>query len=160
MEEVGATGSGGSSTEWQTESNKFFFSFTQTSRCLNQVLLLNCPDFGYITRGVRHLVHFQLTSTGICYAKKKSYFKPYLLKIDQRTGKIWFTYLRFTYKGKRYKLKRVGFPLPPEDWIKDYEAMKAAYVKEHNQKILQKERKKQRLEWEEKNKNLKEYGAG
>lgn len=142
MEEVGATGSGGSSTEWQTESNKFFFSFTQTSRCLNQVLLLNCPDFGYITKGVRHLVHFQLTSMGIDDVKKKSYFKPYLLRIDQRTGKMWFTYLRFTYKGKRYKLKRVGFPLPPKAWIEEYEELKKKYVHEHNQKILIKERRR------------------
>ena len=158
MEEVGATGSGGSSTEWQTESNKFFFSFTQTSRCLNQVLLLNCPDFGYITKGVRHLVHFQLTSMGIDKAKKKSYFKPYLLKIDQRTGKMWFTYLRFTYKGKRYKLKRIGFPLPPEEWIKDYEELKRKYVHEHNQKILIKERKREAREnAATNNRRLEEY---
>ena len=68
MEEVGSFGSGAASREWQSQANKFFFSFMQTSRHRNQVLLLNCPSFHYLEKGTRQLVHFLFSVTHIYYA--------------------------------------------------------------------------------------------
>ena len=137
MEEIGAFGSGGSSREWQSHTNKFFFSFLQTSRHKNQILILTTPNFAYLDAGARKLIHFQFESSGINYTKKTSIFKPYRLQVNQRTGKIYFKFLRIAQpNGRIVKLKYVEFELPPPEMVAQYEAEKTKFTSQLNKDIL------------------------
>lgn len=136
FEEVGAVGGGGASREWFSQANAFFHSFMQTSRHRNQILLLNCPLFSYLDRGARELVHVQITMQGIDERNGKSFGKPFLLQTNTVSGKIYFKYLRFSYKGSKTALGRISFDLPNEQIRREYEAMKNSYTNSLNKRIM------------------------
>ena len=137
FEEIGVMGGGASSREWQSKANRFFNSFMQTTRYRNQVLILTCPQFSYLEKGTRQLVHAQLEMIAINPQNKISITKPYLLQVNSTTGKVYFKFLRFRYHGLRHKLKRLEFKLPPDDIIKEYELLKRQFTTQLNQEILQ-----------------------
>ena len=128
FEEVGVTGGGGSSREWQSKVNKFFFSFLQTARHRNQVLMFTCPHFGFLEKGARSLVHMQLISLGINYQNKVSYWKPFTLQVNSMTGKIYMKYLRFKSQGGTSFLRCLNITLPPKDILDDYEKLKTKFT--------------------------------
>lgn len=136
LEEVGAIGGGAAARDWQSKINKFFFSFMQTTRHKNQILIFTCPQFSNLDAGARKLVHIQLTTSGINFKKRIAYVKPYLLQINDRTEKIYFKYLRFKQDGKRIKLKMLGIKHPPMDLVEEYEKMKDKYSEELEKRIL------------------------
>ncbi len=103
FEEVGAVGGGASAREWQSRVNRFFFSFLQTTRHRNQILIFTCPHFSFLDAGARSLVHLQIIMQGINFKKNVTYTKPYVLQVNQRTGKIYFKMLRYKVDGMRYK---------------------------------------------------------
>jgi len=144
QEEIGSMGSGGSSREWQSESNKFFFSFLQTNRCKNQIVILNCPSFSYLEKGSRELVHFEFESLGVDHVHKLSFFKPFAIQCNRRTGKLYFKYLRYNYKGSRKYMNKMKFGLPPTNIIRSYEKLKLNFVDSLNQEILNSESNKPR----------------
>ena len=137
MEEVGSFGSGASAREWQSQANKFFFSFMQTSRHRNQILLLNCPSFHYLEKGTRELVHFQFEANGISHRERVAFFKPFFLQVNTRTGKIYFKHLRFNHKGTRRRLNRIGFKIPKKKILNVYEADKLAFTTSLNRDIIE-----------------------
>lgn len=128
LEEIGAFDSGAAAREWQSEANKFFFSFLQTSRYKRQVLLMNCPSFSYLEKGSRELVHCQLEATGINTREKVSCFKPFMIQCNRRTGKLYFKFLRYRWNNMCHVLKRVKFKLPPRKMMNDYETEKIIFT--------------------------------
>jgi len=137
FEEIGAIGGGASSREWQSKANRFFNSFMQTTRYRQQILILTCPQFSYLEKGTRQLVHAQLEMIAINPQNKISIAKPYVLQINSTSGKIYFKYLRFRYHDLRHKLKRLEFKLPPDDIVKDYDIMKREFTTQLNHEILE-----------------------
>jgi len=142
QEEVGSAGSGASSREWQSKANKFFNSFLQTSRHKRQILIMNCPSFGYLEAGSRQLVHFQLESMGINPITKQSAFKPFAIQCNRRTGKLYYKYLRYKHEGGRKRVNIMRFGLPPDDIIRDYENEKTKFTDKLNKSIMEPEKKK------------------
>lgn len=142
MEEVGAFDSGASAREWQSEANKFFHTFLQTSRHRNQVFILNCPSFSYLEKGSRELVHFQFEAMGINHKIKRSNFKPFAIQCNRRTGKLYFKYLRYSIKGTKYFMDRMQFKLPPKRVIREYEEAKDIFTSRLKDKILNGGKKK------------------
>ena len=141
FEEVGAFGSGSASREWQSQANKFFFSFMQTTRHRNQILILTCPHFSFLDAGTRSLVHMQIEMTGINPRKKVSYCKPYAIQVNSRTGKFYFKFLRLSVGNKKVKFKILEIQLPSEQLLKDYEIIKTKYTTELNKSIMEKVKK-------------------
>jgi len=138
FEETGAFGSGSSSREWASKSNKYFFSFMQTSRHKNQILLMNTPNFSFLEKGSRSLVHMQLQVTGIDFSKKVCYAKPYRIQINSRSGRFYFKYLRLIQNGRRVKLDKIAVSHPGEI-AKEYEIKKTEYTDALNQEIIDEE---------------------
>ena len=136
FEEVGAAGGGASSREWQSKTNRLFFSFMQTTRHRRQILVLTCPHFADLDAGARKLVHLQITMSGIDFATKTAYVKPYRLQVNDRTGKIYFKLFRFRINGVKHKLKLLAVKHPPEDIVKEYEVMKRQFTTDLNQSII------------------------
>jgi len=142
MEEVGVFGSGASSREWQSQANKFFFSFLQTARHRNQILILNCPSFSYLEKGARELCHAQLEAINIDHAKKLSFFKPFQIQVNRREGKPYFKYIRYKVDGVRKRLSTISFALPPKDIVDRYEKEKLKFTTALNQSIIDGDDKK------------------
>lgn len=142
MEEVGAFGSGASAREWQGKANKFFNSFCQTSRHKNQVLILNCPSFSYLEYGTRQLCHAQLEALGVNYSNKQSYFKPFIIQCNRRTGKLYFKYIRYRIGGVRRYMNKLRFGLPDQEMLAHYEKEKTMFTTQLNKEMLQEDKPK------------------
>lgn len=136
FEEVGAFGGGASSREWQSQANKFFFSFMQTSRHRNQIIFMNCPDFSYLESGARKLVHFQFQMAGIDRVRWQSFIKPYKVQVNSRSGKFYFKYMRITTKDGTSKLNRLVINYPGSKPVKDYEKVKLEFTSSLNEEML------------------------
>lgn len=124
FEEVGAISGGAASREWQSKANNFFFSFMQTGRHLNQIIIMTCPQFAYLDKGVRQMAHVQITMTGINHKTSISYGKPFILQTNAITGKMYFKYLRYKTAGIKSALGTMTFNLPPTATLEEYESMK------------------------------------
>jgi len=146
FEEVGSVVSGASAREWQSKMNKFFFSFMQTSRHRQQIMIMTTLNFANLEKGVRNLCHMLMETQSIDYNKKIAYVKPFILQINPKTGKPYYKYLRFQHKGKKGKLKRLAIPHPPEDIVKDYEKEKHKYTDELNKHIIDSRKEKPKVE--------------
>jgi len=142
FEEVGVAGGGASSREWQTKANAFFFSFMQTARHRNQIFIMTCPQFAYLEKGVRQMIHLQISMLCINPQIKKSFGKPFITQTNAMTGKIYFKYLRYKLKDRigRTKLMRIRFDLPPQSVINEYEKLKLEYTKSLDKAILSEEK--------------------
>lgn len=156
MEEVGAFGSGASSREWQSKANKFFFSYLQTARSKNQVLILNCPSFSYLEKGARGLVNFQFEAKGVNTKKKISKFMGFSLQVNRRTGKIYFKFLRYVDRGVKRKARFKEFTLPDPKLLKEYEIEKKKFTDAHDQKIIDDANKPKKKVYDEKRGRRKE----
>lgn len=137
FEEVGSYESGASARNWQSQANKFFFSFMQTSRHRNQILIFTCPHFSFLERGARSLVHLQMETININYKKRLAYLKPFRIQVNSRTGQFYFKYLRVSYKGRRFKFKRLEVPHPPQEMADEYEIIKDKFTSKLNKSIIE-----------------------
>jgi len=145
FEEVGVVGGGASSREWQSKANRLFFSFMQTARHRNQILILTTPHFTFLEKGTRSLVHLQLTTKGIDFGKKVCYLRPYFLQVNPTSGKIYFKFLRYRKEGVRYKLTQLEVAHPSDKFVKDYEEMKARFTTKLSESIVKEEDNKKQL---------------
>ena len=138
FEEVGAFGGGASSREWQSKANKFFFSFMQTARHRNQILIFTCPNFANLDAGARQLVHVNLNTIGIDFKTNISYLKPYFLQINTRTGKTYFKYMRFKSDNNSFwtRLKDIRLGLPKKEVLDEYEKTKTNFTDNLNKTII------------------------
>jgi len=136
LEEVGAVGGGASSREWQSNDNKLFFSWLQTSRHQNQVFIMTCPTFDNLEAGARRLCHWQINTNGIDYINKVAFLRPYRVTVNSRTGKFYFKYLRFQHGDLAMKLSRLEVPHIPEEMVKQYEQKKDIFSKKLRHKII------------------------
>lgn len=136
FEEVGSIGAGSSSRSWQSQANQFFFSFMQTTRHRNQILIMTCPNFAFLEKGTRSLVHLQCETSEINYSKKVCVLKPYRIQVNSRTGFFYFKFLRFTFKGLKRKLMFWEVKLPSEKILKDYEVVKLNFTTQLNNGFL------------------------
>ena len=73
---------------------------------------------------------------GIDYNKNKSRAKPYVLQINDRTGKIYFKYLRFKVGEGKGKLKILTLGKPDKRLIYHYENIKSDFTTQLNQFII------------------------
>jgi len=140
FEEVGAFGGGASAREWQSQANKFFFSFMQTSRHRNQIVIMNCPNFSFLESGARSLVHLQMEMKRIEKVNGLSFAKPFRVQVNSRTGQFYFKYLRATWKGSRYKVQEISFKIPTEEIVNEYEDLKSKYTAQLNDAIINSEK--------------------
>jgi len=128
FEEVGITGGGGSNREWQSKINRLFFTFLQTARYRNQVLHFTCPNFSFLDKGSRSLVHLQMVADGIDFKKMLSNWKPYILQTNMTTGKTYFKHLRIFVDGDMAVIDRIRYSMPSQNILEEYEREKKKYL--------------------------------
>jgi len=141
FEEVGAFGGGAAARSWQSKANQFFFSFMQTTRHRQQILIMTCPHFSFLERGARSLVHMQMEMDHINFSNSTSVLRPYRVQVNNRTGKFYFKYLRVKKGGKTLKFNRLILNMPTKSLVDPYEVVKNRYTTELNRKIIKEQKK-------------------
>lgn len=136
FEEVGAFGGGASSREWQSKANKFFFSFMQTTRHRRQILIFTCPQFDFLEKGARSLVHMHMTTAGIDFSRRIAYARVKVLQTNSITGKVYWKNLRFKDTRGSRKMKYLAIPHPPMELVQQYEVVKTAFTDKMQQTII------------------------
>ena len=136
FEEVGAVGSGSAARSWQSKLNQMFFSFLQTTRVRNQILIFTCPMFSYLEKGARSLVHMQLEMLSINLGNNLAYSKAFVLQTNSRTGKIYFKYLKIKIDGRKIRYKKYKTKLPPKEITEPYELAKEKFLKKLDEYMM------------------------
>jgi len=132
------------SRNWQSVSNQVINYVLQTFRSKNYIVLFTSPDFSFIDTAARKLFHCHMMTAGINHTEKHCLIKPYMLQINQRTGDIYYKYLRLSLKNTgEKKLSEIEVGLPTKKLIKEYEIKKDAFVTNLNLEIEAKLRDKQ-----------------
>ena len=73
---------------------------------------------------------------GIDFNKNVSRMKPYVLQVNDRTGKIYFKYLRFKIGDGKGKLKVMSLPKPDQRTLNNYEKIKLDFTSKLNQRMI------------------------
>lgn len=131
------------SRNWQSVSNQVINYVLQTFRSKNYIVIFTSPDFSFIDVAARKLFHCHMMTQGINHKKGLCSVKPYMLQINQRTGDIYYKFLRVVLPeiGEK-KLAEMNVTLPNKELIKDYEIKKDAFVDNLNREIEEKLRDK------------------
>jgi len=131
FDEVGATGGGGSSREWQSRANKMFFGFLQTARARNDILILTVPDFSFLDLGARKLCHIHMLTAGIDRDLGVCKLKPFQIQVNQRSGKIYEKYIRVLHpEYGRVPFVQLLVKKPPKEIKNAYEYRKEGFMQE------------------------------
>lgn len=134
-EEVGVTQS---SREWQSVGNKLVNYLLQTCRNLNLVMYFNTPSFSFLDAGSRKLIHGLWETMSIDYKTNTTEIKPLLIQVNNRTGQLYFKYLRVHDKKHGIMpVKRLYIPLPSKKLIDLYEQKKRRFTVKLNQDIYE-----------------------
>lgn len=130
-------GVGISSQEWQSVANRLINYVLQTFRHKNYIVLFTTPHMGFIAAQSRKLFHCHMETTGILKKARQCRLKPLLIQVNQRSGDVYFKYLRVKRPGQKpQKITRIRVPLPKKALRNAYERKKTAYTQELNKGIL------------------------
>lgn len=129
-------GVGMSAQEWQSVQNKLINFVLQTFRHKNYVVLFTTPNFGFVASQSRKLFHCHMETVGIDHNNKVCRVKPLLIQINQRSGKMYYKYLRVKTDRGLIPIKRVCFSMASPELIAAYEEKKTDYTRKLNQDIL------------------------
>ena len=112
------------SREWYKTSNKSINYAIQVFGYLRPIIFFVTQDMTYIDSQPRKLFHSFMTAYR--GSVSQNIIKPYDISYDKKTGKVYFYYPRFKQKtgskySKKYRLKNIILPKPPEKFMEKYE---------------------------------------
>jgi DNA-binding CsgD family transcriptional regulator len=130
------TGVAINSRKWQSKTNILIGYVTQTFRHKNYIVIFNVPDFSFIDSALRKMFHIYIETNGINYQEKLCCLKPFLLQTNQRTGNLYYKYLRYKVPDKEVTTcDGWDLSLPSKELIKEYENKKTMYTKKLNEGV-------------------------
>lgn len=130
------TGVAINSRKWQSKTNILIGYVTQTFRHKNYIVIFNVPDFSFIDSALRKMFHIYIETNGIDYQEKICCLKPFLLQTNQRTGNLYYKYLRYKVPDKEVTTcDGWDLSLPSKEIIKEYENKKTLYTKKLNEGV-------------------------
>lgn len=133
--------------EWQNLINKVIAKVLQTFRRQNLNVFFTVPFLSFIGSDTRKLLHAFIKTRSIDKETKETVIKPYLIQVNEETGKMYRKYLRVVVPGKGVTAVRsIRMPKPSEILVNRYEEAKKKFTVELNKTVLE-----QIIEYEEKN---------
>lgn len=121
--------------QWQQSSNQMIQHVLQTFRHKNYIVIFTAPHFGFIDRASRELFHCYMETQYIDFRSKKCALKPLMIQVAQRSGKMYFKYLRVILpKVGKVELKEVLIPLASKPILDLYEPKKTTFTSYINEK--------------------------
>lgn len=121
--------------DYQTLQAKLLNYVLQTFRHRNFICFMTTPHFEMVNRTARRLFHGRIETVSVNHVKKVCSLKPFLLQINQRTGKVYEKYLRVAKDGMVAPVRRLNLRLASKPLIKRYEEKKDRFTRELNIKI-------------------------
>jgi len=107
------------SREWYDIANKSINYALQVVGYLNPILIFVTQDASFLDVQPRKLLTMFLEVYRI--STDFSVVKPFYVRIEKKTGKVYFQYPSVEINGVDYTLKRLVVPKPPEELIERYE---------------------------------------
>lgn len=131
------------SRNWQSAENETMNFVMQTFRSRNYAVFYTAPDFSFFDSAARKLFHCHMMTEGINHKEGFCNIKPYMLQINQVTGKVYYKFLQVRLKdfGTK-KLSKLRVALPSKKLIKQYEVKKDEFVSKLNKALEEKLRDK------------------
>jgi len=121
------------SRKWQSSINLMVNYVIQTFRHQNYVVILNAPYFDFIDAAVRKMFHMMFEMDRIDHKEKVSWTRPKVIQVNQRTGHVYYKWLRFKFAGEQpMALDKAGFRLPSKELRIAYEQKKKEYTTDLN----------------------------
>lgn len=121
--------------DYQSIQAKSINYILQTFRHRNFILLISTPHLSFINASARKLLHSIMETVSIDKDKKLVCLKPLLIQCNQRTGDLYFKYLRVATSQGAAPLKRLRVGLPSKELLVAYEAKKDAFTQKLNEDI-------------------------
>jgi DNA-binding CsgD family transcriptional regulator len=113
------------SKEWASKSNRIINVVLQTFRKYNIIVLFTLPYFSFLDSDARKLVHGTFETETIDLNTKECLIKPFILQVNQQTGKIYQKYLKVNHEGNGISpVERIRIKIPDEETLKFYENKK------------------------------------
>lgn len=142
--------------QWHQSSNQMIQHVLQTFRHKNYIVIFTAPDFGFIDKASRKLMHCYMETQRIDFTNKRCILKPFMIQSAQRSGKLYFKYLRVILPiVGTTTVTELSLGLPSKTIIDEYEKKKTAFttfqMEKAEEKLLssKKDEKKERLSEEE-----------
>jgi len=107
------------SREWYEIANKSINYALQIIGYLNPILVFVTQDASFLDVQPRKLLTMFFEVFRI--SSDFSVVKPYFVKTEKKTGKIYFQYPSVEIDGVDYTLKRLVVPKPPQELVERYE---------------------------------------
>lgn len=122
-----------SSRDWYSIHNKLLSNVLQTFRHLNIAVIFTVPNLSFVDSNARKLYHCLLETCRIDYENQRSILKPFdILTSNRYSDGVTYAYPKFKIDNQEFKLTSIGFDIPDEDLIEDYEARKKEYTAKLN----------------------------
>lgn len=120
---------------WQSVVNKMLQFVFQTFRHENYIVYFTAPHFNFIDKATRELFHCFLQTQNIDRRNKLCKLKPLFIQIDQRTGNMYYKYLRVITPQGNAKMTKLLTGLPSKDLIQAYEIKKKRFTDNLNKDV-------------------------
>jgi len=120
------------SRNFQTATNKLLHFITQTFRSMNYCVIYTCPDFTFLDKGIRKLVHSILETKKIDYEKELVWVRPLMVENNPQSGRIYMKFPRFhdeAYPRMKVAITKMYFHKPSPELIEAYEDRKLSFNK-------------------------------
>ena len=82
------------SRKWQSKANILVNFVMQTFRHRNYIVIFTAPDFSFVDVSTRKLFHACFETVNIDKKKQMCFVKPLFIQVNQRSGKIYYKYLK------------------------------------------------------------------
>lgn len=132
------SGVGQNSKNWQSLINRMINYILQTFRYKNLVVFFCLPHFTFLDADTRKLVHAVFETKKVDRIKKVVLIKPLFIQTNNRTGQMYFKYLRVKHKGKLTPIKVIEIPKPSDELITLYKQKKENYTTNLYEEIITK----------------------
>jgi DNA-binding CsgD family transcriptional regulator len=126
-----------SHVEYMSLQSKLINYLLQTFRHRNFVCIFTSPHFSFVNASARKLFHSRVETLDILTSKNVVRLKPFMLQVNQDTGKVYRKYLRvFDKEYGRTPVKTLLVGKPSKDLIKAYEEKKTDFTTNLNRTIM------------------------
>jgi len=147
-DEVGAGGL--PAKTWWSISNRVINYVLQTFRTDNLCTIMTTPDFMFIDKDTRKLLHAYMEAMKVNREEEYVLLKYLVIQNNPVYGKIYYKYPRMIINGQLVAVRRLHIHLPSEDLVEAYEKKRAIYTKnlklDADTTIKMSEKKKKRRE--------------
>ena len=122
--------------DYRSIQSKLINYLLQTFRHRNFILFMTSPHFSFINASARKLFHCRMETQNINTNLKLCRLKPFLLQVNQNSGKVYQKYLRVVIKGQGViPLKSLSVRLPDKVLLDAYEEKKTKFTDDLNRSI-------------------------